>query len=176
MSAGNASLVKKLMAKLKKRVYIATVRKYLKNYVLDLDDLKIIEHLKDEKDKAGKKPTYTDKRWGIKTFFLWYIDKCDGLLITQRINYADMVERLIKNAPKFDEQKNKFDPAEDKKTIDLLNSSLLYCGLLFEEKKDYLEQAFVLQAVYSFGVTGKFFEKLTFDDIASENILELINS
>jgi len=86
------------------------------------------------------------------------------------------VKRLIKKAPKFNKQEVKRDTAEDKKILDDLNSSLLYCGLLLKEKQEHVVYAFVLQAIYSFGVSANFFEKLTFESMESdETVLNLIN-
>ena len=71
------------------------------------------------------------------------------------------------------------DPVEDRKTLDHLYSSLLYCGMLLEGNVKCLFYAFVLQFTYCFGVSAKFFEKFTFEDLytlSAEEKVELINS
>ena len=153
MSAGNNRLVNKLLAKLNRPTHVATVNKYLKDYDLALDNMMIVEHLTNEWSRATTKTTYTEKKRGIQIFFLNYIDAWSELQKHQKTKYSAKVKCLIKNAPKYERQDNS---AKDKDTIDHLYSTWLYCGVLLEGKAEHLTYAFVLQAIYWFGVSVNF--------------------
>ena len=162
-------LVDSLLAKLKKPVYVATAQKYLDCYGFSLKSMKIDEHLASELKDAPDKRTYTQQRNGIKKLFQGLIYGNDELSEVRQAVYMTKVVCLLWAAPKFAFK------AEYKRTLDHLYSSLFYCGLI-QGKLEHLEGAFVLQALYLFGVHPSFFEELTFECLKSdEALLELAN-